>query len=196
MGFSLNGKDIKELYYGNIKISEAWLNGQKVYSSVPLVSGIKYMFRDIDANGNLTLATGVLEDASEITEIGDYGLFCAFRDCSGLTGTVSFPNLTTIGEYGLGSAFQGCTGLTGSVSFPSLTEIGIDGLRNAFRDCTGLTSVSFPSLTTIKTGGLTYSFDGCDGITEVHFKSSMSGQSQCTSGNMGCTNATVYFDLP
>jgi hypothetical protein len=168
MGFSLNGKDIKELYYGNVKISEAWLNGQKVYSSVPLVSGINYMFRDIDANGKLTLATGELEDASEITSIGDNGLRYVFYHCEGVTG-VFFPNLTSIGTQGLRYGFNNCTGLRGSVSFPNLTSIDSNGLNKVF--------------------------NGCNGITEVHFKSSLSGNSECTTSNMGCTNATVYFDL-
>ena len=168
MSLHLNGNTIGDLYVGGTKVGEAWFNGQKVYSSAPPV--INYIFRDIDANGNLTLATGALEDASEITTIGDYGLYYAFSSCAGLTGSVSFPNLTTINICGLHYAFQNCTGLTGSVSFPNLTTIGDYGLRYAFQNCTG--------------------------ITEVHFKSSLSGNSQCTSSYMGCTNATVYFDLP
>lgn len=168
MSLHLNGNTIGDLYVGGTKVGEAWLNGQKVYSSVQPV--INYIFRDIDANGNLTTATGALEDASKITQIGDYGLCFAFYECTGLTGSISFPNLTSIGNYGLESAFYECTGLTGSISFPSLTSIGESGLSNAF--------------------------SGCTGITEVHFKSSLSGNSQCTSSNMGCPNATVYFDLP
>ena len=112
MGLSLNGQKINELYYDGVKIKEAWLNGQKVYTSALPV--INYIFRDIDENGNLTLATGALEDASELTEIGDYGLEFAFRKCTGLTGSVSFPNLTSIGTYGLDYALYGFTGLTGS----------------------------------------------------------------------------------
>ena len=142
MSLHLNGNTIGDLYVGGTKVGEAWLNGQKVYSSVPPFVDIKYIFRDIDANGNLTSATGALEDASEITKIGNYGLAYAFYNC---------------------------TGLTGSISFPSLTSIGNRGLQDAFFKCTGL--------------------------TEVHFKSSLSGNSQCTKSNMGCTNATVYFDL-
>ena len=67
MSLHLNGNTIGDLYVGGTKVSEAWLNGQKVYSSVPPM--INYIFRDIDANGNLTLATGALEDASKITTI-------------------------------------------------------------------------------------------------------------------------------
>ena len=167
MSLHLNGNTIGDLYVGGTKIGEAWFNGQKVYSSVPPV--INYLFRDIDAGGNLTLATGALEDASKITTIGDYGLYYAFNDCKGLTGSVSFPNLTTIGSYGLYYASQNCTGLTGSVSFPNLTTINSNRLYYAFQNCTG--------------------------ITEVHFKSSLSGNFQCKASFMGCTNATVCFDL-
>ena len=167
MSLHLNGNTIGDMYVGGTKVGEAWLNGQKVYSSVPPV--INYMFRDIDANGNLTLATGALEDASKITAIADYGLSYAFNFCTGLTGSISFPELTSIGDKGLYYAFQGCTGLTGNISFPNLTSIGTSGLNSTF--------------------------SGCTGITEVHFKSSLSGNSECTASNMGCTNATVYFDL-
>ena len=194
MSLHLNGNTIGDLYVGGTKVGEAWLNGQKVYSSAPPV--INYMFRDIDADGNLTLATGALEDASKITVIANYGLSYAFYRCVGLTGSISFPSLTSIGDYGLYITFYNCTRLTGSVSFPSLTSIGNFGLNAAFSGCTRLTgSISFPNLTTIGESALYLAFNNCTGITEVHFKASLSGNSQCTSSNMGCTNATVYFDL-
>ena len=194
MSLHLNGNTISDLYVGGTKVSEAWLNGQKVYSSAPPV--INYMFRDIDADGNLTSATGALEDASKITQIGNYGLYNAFYNCTGLTGSISFPNLTSIGNSGLYNAFHNCTRLTGSIPFPSLTSIGDYGLYDVFYNCTRLTgSISFPNLTSIGDNGLYCAFEKCTGITEVHFKSSLSGNSECTSSNMGCTNATVYFDL-
>ena len=88
-----------------------------------------------------------------------------------ITGKVlpDFSPITSIGDYGLSYAFYGCSGLTGKISFPKLTSIGNHGLQNAFYNCTG--------------------------ITEVHFRSSLSGNSECTASNMGCMNATVYFDL-
>ena len=194
MSLHLNGNTIGDMYVGGTKVGEAWFNGQKVYSSAPPV--INYIFRDIDANGRVTQPTGALEDASKITVIADYGLYYAFLGCTGLTGSISFPSLTSIGDFGLVNVFNGCTGLTGSISFPSLTSIGDFGLVNVFNGCTGLTgSISFPSLTSIGNSGLGSSFSGCTGITEVHFKSSLSGNSECTASNMGCTNATVYFDL-
>ena len=196
MSLHLNGNTIGDLYVGGTKVGEAWLNGQKVYSSAPPASSKTYIFRDIDANGNLTRATGALRDASEITQIGDYGLVYAFNRCGRLTGSISFPKLTSIGDSGLQNAFYLCTGLIGSISFPSLTSIGNSGLQNAFYGCRGLTgSISFPSLTSIGNSGLQNAFQNREGITEVHFKSSLSGNSECTASNMGCTQATVYFDL-
>ena len=131
-----------------------------------------------------------------LTSIGSSGLERAFYNCTGLTGSVSFPALTSVGSYGLERAFFSCKGLTGTVSFPALTSIGEKGLYYAFYKCTGLTgSVSFPTLTSIESSGLVRAFYNCTGITEVHFKASLSGNSQCTASNMGCTNATVYFDL-
>ena len=89
-----------------------------------------------------------------------------------ITGKVlpDFSPITSIGDYGLSHAFYGCSGLTGKISFPSLTSIGTSGLVDVFYNCKG--------------------------ITEVHFKSSLSGNSECTASNMGCTRARVYFDLP
>ena len=155
----------------------------------------------IDATGGvikcIDVSIGNLDQVFlEVKSIDRGALYYAFYNCTGLTGPVSFPALTSIASYCLKKAFRNCTGLTGSVSFPALTSIGRQGLASAFEGCTGLTgSVSFPALTRIVAAGLSYAFEGCTGITEVHFKASLSGNSQCTASNMGCTNATVYFDL-
>ena len=106
-----------------------------------------------------------------------------------------YNSVISIGECGLYYAFYECTELTGSISFPNLTSIGEGGLCNSFYDCTGLTSVSFPNLTDIGVSGFEGTFHNCTGLKEVHFKSSLSDNSQCTASNMGCANATIYFDL-
>jgi hypothetical protein len=43
--------------------------------------------------------------------------------------------------------------------------------------------------------GLYSAFEGCSGLTQVHFKASLSGNSECNKAKMGCSKATVYFDL-
>lgn len=111
----------------------------------------------------------------------------AFKDCTGLTGTVTLPSgLTQISE----SAFEGCTGIK-EVVFPSSLKT-IEA--SAFKGCTGLTQLDFPaSLKTIGNSafsnctGLTdiltltsnltalgdYAFSGCTGITGINFPENM-----------------------
>ena len=85
--------------------------------------------------GNITLPSSVTRNGVTYTvkKIGDY----AFYECSGLTGSLTFPNsVTQIGE----SAFEDCTGFTGTLTIPNaITSIG----RRAFRYCHNLTHVNF-----------------------------------------------------
>ncbi len=81
----------------------------------------------------------------------------AFRNCSGITGTLTIGKNITIIENG---AFEGCSGLTGSLTIPnSVTSIG----KNAFRDCSGFNgSLTIPnSVTWIGERA----FSGCSGLT-------------------------------
>lgn len=194
MPLYLNGNAIGDLYIGGTKISEAWLNGQQVYTSVPSASGINYIFRDIDADGRLNLATGALDNADAITKVGANGLKYAFFGCTNLTGVASFPALTTVEENGMAYTFYQCSGITG-VSFPELVSAGSMCFDLAFASSGVSGKIYFPKLTDIGYLSLRSMFRNCTGITEVHFKSSMSGHEQCTASNMECTNATVYFDL-
>ena len=201
---------------GNFRVAISREKGQE--EDLFIIADNFYTFDD--GVLNCTESPTIIE--SNISEVGKSGLYCAFYNCDGLTGSITFPNLTSIGEWGLHCAFQNfynCTGLTSvsfpsltsidewglyhafqrctgltSVSFPSLTSIGNYGLYYAFQNCTGLTSVSFPSLTSIGDHGLYYAFYNCTGLKEVHFKSSLSGRYECTASEMSCY-ATVYFDL-
>ncbi len=61
-----------------------------------------------------------------IERIGNY----AFKDCSNITGTITFPdNLHYIGDH----AFENCTGFTGDLVIPASYSIG----KAAFKNCTG-----------------------------------------------------------
>ena len=57
-----------------------------------------------------------------VTSIDSY----AFKDCSGLTGSLTIPNsVTEIGS----AAFSGCSGLTGDLTFPtSVTSISAEAV--------------------------------------------------------------------
>ena len=128
---------------------------------------------ELESDGDITRASFDVGDSfSDIKSIDDYVLFNAFSNCTGLTGSVNFPNLTSIGTSGLTNAFYNCTGLTGSVNFPNLTSVGDNALNKAFYNCTG--------------------------ITEIHFRADAQAtiEAQSTySSKFGATNATIYFDL-
>ena len=87
-----------------------------------------------------------------VTAIGNN----AFKNCSGLTGSLTIPNsVTSIGE----GAFWGCSGFTGSLVIPnSVTLIG----PSAFNTCIHLTALTIGyAVTTIAN----YAFLGCSGFT-------------------------------
>ena len=160
---------------------------------------------------------------SNATNVGKYGLYYAFNDCTALT-SVDLSSLTTVsGTQGLYYAFNGCTALT-SVDLSSLTTVsGSEGFRaaflgtkltsvdlsslttvsgtqcfsNAFQNCTRLTSLNLSSLTTVSgTSSFTDTFRGCTALTSVDLSSltTVSGSKCLSSAFNGCTGLTdIYF---
>ena len=95
---------------------------------------------------SLTVADGVISIGTR-----------TFRDCTGLSGTVSLPNsVSSIGQ----EAFCGCTGMTG-VSGPQVLTAG----TAAFSECSSMLSASLPSMT--KVGESV--FDGCAKLSSATF---------------------------
>jgi hypothetical protein len=132
-----------------------------------------FVWRDIDDDGNLTLATGEFP-------------------------ADTFKGVAKIDTGALNSAFSGCTDLTGSVTFPDLVEVGNAGLQSAFSGCSGLTSAYFPLLITVGEYGLYGMFEDCTSLTEIHFSASAESVIKSADGydeKFGATNATIYFDL-
>ncbi|MBR1841041.1 MAG: hypothetical protein IJ778_02815, partial [Alphaproteobacteria bacterium] len=88
------------------------------------------------SNGVASRRSGVLTgtEFSGISSVGDYGLYYAFFNCSGLIGTLDLSSLTSLGNYGLQYAFYDCSSLT-SVDLSSLTSVGNYGLQYAFCGC-------------------------------------------------------------
>ena len=68
---------------------------------------------ELESDGDITRASFDVGDSfSDIKSIDDYVLFNAFSNCTGLTGSVNFPNLTSVGDNALNKAFYNCTGIT------------------------------------------------------------------------------------
>ena len=196
MGIVKKGDNISTLNIDNKNISEIYYGNTLVYSSSRI---IEVVFRDIDENGKLTLATGSLYGLFDnIKTVGEYGLRYAFNGCTGISGSVSFPALTAVDTYGLENAFSGCTGITGSISFPVLTTIGKYGLKSAFNSCAGITgSISFPSLITVGDSGLYYAFAGCTSITSISFPVLTTvGSNGLSNTFYGCKGITGSVSFP
>ena len=94
---------------------------------------------------------------------------CAFANCSWLTDITPFSHI----KWCNAGVFQNCTGITGSVEFPELEEINdysksepltyINRNGGLFSGCTGITSISMPKLK-----GIYRNFaSGCTSLTEV-----------------------------
>ena len=169
MGIDVGSNSIAEIYYGNNAISEVYYGNDLVWSAN--VPDVNYIFRDIDSNGKLTVATGNLDSADDIKKLKTRGLSYAFYNSSGLTGSVVFNNLTIINKaYVFYRTFYQCSNIT-SVSFPNLQEIsGGSGLYSCFENCAGITSVSFPKLETLSQNyAMGRAFYGCRSLTTVSF---------------------------
>lgn len=109
-----------------------------------------------------------------VTDLGNFALSNAFRNCSTLKG-IDINDLTTIsGNTAMQYAFLGCSGLT-SVDLSGITTIsGSDALSNTFYGCTNLVSADLSGLTTA-TGqnSLNRIFYNCTNLESVSFSNLM-----------------------
>lgn len=146
------------------------------FSSVAVnISGMPayYLEKKLDANNRL-VNTGVAHkiDFTNITDISDYALACAFYDCSSISGT-AFENATSLtqisGQSACMDAFHG-TGVT-ATGLTNLTTIsGSSAAARMFVNCTALVSANLESLQTISANNACgYMFSGCSSLESVSF---------------------------
>ena len=149
-----------------------YVGSQRVCPTVRIVEGGAFegIPREV-INGKFSMPTiNTFSLPSGVIDIGDYALYYAFRNCTGLT-SIDLLSLTTIsGSYAMDHAFYGCTGLAGTLDLSSLTTIsGSSAMSLAFYGCIKLTSVDLSSLTTISSdnNAMYYAFQRCPGLTSV-----------------------------
>lgn len=153
---------LDDIYYKKLSNTEVEITciDEKFSGDISIPEKVTYMGVEYDVTSignsafkNYSGLTGSLSIPNSVTYIGSF----AFCNCSGLTGSLSIPKtVTSIGEY----AFYGCSGLTGELILPN----GITTIENStFSGCTGLTgTLSIPSTVT-KIGNS--AFNGCSGLT-------------------------------
>lgn len=168
----VGSKEITEVYVGNKEVTEIYKGSDLIYSSYQPVSN--FLFRDIDANGILSAATGVPDSGVGLNKLKPRILQAAFYNYTSppkaqLTGEVNLSDLRSISEGSLSMAFFRQIGVTG-VDLSKLTIInGQSALSNAFYS-TRLVNVNFPELTTIKGQyALNQAFYGCVSLRTISF---------------------------
>ena len=171
-----------------------YVGSQRVCPTVRIVEGGTFegIPREV-INGKFSMPTiNTFSLPSGVIDIGDYGLYYAFRNCTGLT-SIDLSSLTTIsGSGAMSLAFYGCIKLT-SVDLSSLTTISSDNnaMYYAFQRCTGLTSVDLSSLATISShSAMHYAFIDCTELTTMDLSSliTVSGSRAMYSAFSGCMN--------
>lgn len=210
MGIDVGSNSIAEIYYGNNAISEVYYGNDLVWSAN--VPDVNYIFRDIDSNGNLTLATGNLEDASNLKKIGAAGMYCAFHMNTGIIGKVDLSHIKTVGINGLNTAFSYCSGITevdlsnldtieGNYALQDafytsgITKVNLSKLRiikgnNAFNNCfgyTGITELNLPNLEE-DSNGLSYVCDHCTQLVSVNLIKLKKANLRCAFRNCSSLN--------
>lgn len=140
---------------------------------------IDAMIGNPDANGVLQFPTADVNIVFDgIVDLPNYGLYYKFYGYTGLSGSVSFPDLENIsGLYAGYNTFYGTQ--ISAVSFPSLTTVsGIYAAQNMF-SYTQVTSVSFPVLVSVTgNSGIRQMFQNCENLTSASFPelTTVSGQ--------------------
>ena len=150
--YSINPDGVSVTVTGHVEGYAAM--GELYIPAVKTINGVTYNVTAIGASAfrDYSGLTGTLLIPNSVTSIGNW----AFRGCSGFTGTLTIPaSVTSIGD----NAFQDCTGFDGYLIFSTgVTSIG----NYAFQDCNGFTGpLTIPnSVTSIGN----YAFNGCDGF--------------------------------
>ncbi|MBQ9458044.1 MAG: leucine-rich repeat protein [Bacilli bacterium] len=125
--------------------------------------------RSVEIKGGTSLPANAFANLEQLTEIvlpdtletlPEY----AFKNCTGLTGAMSFPAVTNVGDY----AFYHC-GLT-EVNLPEATYIGY----YCFQKSTNLVTVTFPKATTLKKNCLA----NCTNLGVITIPKGMAGFSE------------------
>ena len=186
----IDGKKVTAMYWGGLKIREAWYEGKRVFSGKP-VEVMPPMPGEYGARDWLRAKlTEYGEDYQTVEEIpfeidssNATNMRYMFRDCSSLTtvppmdtsqvtstaymfdgcsSLVEVPPMDTSQVTFMGSMFEGCSSLT---SVPPMDTSQVTSTGYMFEGCSSLTSV--PPMDTSQVTYTAYMFDGCSSLVEV-----------------------------
>ena len=166
MSMHIDGKKVTAMYWGGLKIREAWYEGQRVFSGKP-VEVMPPTPNWYDAQdwlrGRLTEYGESYQTVKEIPFEIDTGessnLDSMFRGCSSLT---TVPDMDTRNVTDVQSMFRGCSSLT---TVPDMDTSQVTNMLSMFDGCSSLTTA--PVMDTSQATDMRSMFRGCSSLTTV-----------------------------
>ena len=166
MSMHIDGKKVTAMYWGGLKIREAWYGGERVFSGKP-VEVMPPTPNWYDAQdwlrGRLTEYGESYQTVKEIPFEIDTGessnLDSMFRGCSSLT---TAPAMDTSQVTDMRSMFRGCSSLT---TVPDMDTRNVTSMLSMFRGCSSLTTV--PDMDTSQVMSMQSMFYDCSSLTTV-----------------------------
>ena len=166
MSMHIDGKKVTAMYWGGLKIREAWYEGQRVFSGKPVevmpptvgsYSAMDWLRAKLAEYGEdyQTVEEIPFEiDSSQVTNMRNM-----FQNCYALT---SVPAMDTRNVTNMEGMFRGCSSLT---TVPDMDTSKVTNMSGMFSNCHALTSV--PDMDTSRVTNMGYMFRGCWSLTSV-----------------------------
>ena len=140
MSMHIDGKKVTAMYWGGLKIREAWYEGERVFSGKPVEVMPPTPGTDDARDWLRAKLTEYGEDYRTVTEIPfeiDTGeattMRRMFRDCSSLT---TAPPMDTSNVTNMYEMFYGCSSLT---TVPDMHTSQVTTMSYMFQKCSSLT---------------------------------------------------------
>lgn len=165
MSMHIDGKKVTAMYWGGLKIREAWYEGQRVFSGKP-VEVMPPTSGTYDARDWLQAKLAeygedyrmVKELPFEIDSSNATRMFAMFRDCSSL---VTAPAMDTSRVTDMQNMFERCSSLT---TVPDMDTSRVTDMSRMFSGCSNLTTV--PDMNTSQVARVIEMFRGCAQLTD------------------------------
>ncbi len=145
-----NGSSLGSMIFANSKFNNITIGG-----NVKKIDALAFKNGGGQSDKNYNYLCGKLEISNSVEVIGK----AAFKDCTGLTGTLDLQNVNQLKEIG-DAAFEGCLGFKGDLKLPdSVVTVG----SRSFEGCVGFNG-NLNLGNGLKKIGME-AFDNCTGFT-------------------------------
>ena len=165
MSIHIDGKRIMAMYWGGLKIREAWYGGERVFSGKPVevmpptpgkLDARDWLRAKLTEYGEDYRTVEELPfeiDSSQVTNMSSM-----FYRCSSLT---SVPDMETSKVTNMNSMFNYCSSLT---AVPDMDTSQVTNMSSMFNGCSSLTTV--PDMHTSNASDVSRMFYSCSSLTD------------------------------